>query len=113
VGAGDLAVVWQKTVDCLAFNLPAGVGFTAGLAYGLGATAGTSLRTALFAGVAPRLLAGRMLVGGLGATGSPAAATGLMTWWSAETPKVRPGYCRSYMLGEPEEKCAWSTKLSK
>lgn len=35
------------------------------------------------AGIAPRLLAGRMLLGlgGLGATGSPAAATGLYTWW--------------------------------
>ena len=42
----------------LAFNLPAGVGFTAGLAYGLGATAGTSLRTALFA---PRIGGGSKL----------------------------------------------------
>eukprot|EP00439_Symbiodinium_sp_Y106_P081558 s727_g20.t1 len=30
VGAGDLASVWEKTADCLAFNLPAGMGFTAG-----------------------------------------------------------------------------------
>eukprot|EP00913_Durusdinium_trenchii_P008058 g7557.t1 len=47
VGAGDLAHVWQKTVDCLAFNLPAGMGFTAGLAYGLGASASTSWRLSL------------------------------------------------------------------
>lgn len=80
VGAGDLAHVWQKTVDCLAFNLPAGMGFTAGLAYGLGASASTSARLSLAAGLAPRFLASRVLLG-LGATGSPAAATGLYTWW--------------------------------
>eukprot|EP00434_Breviolum_minutum_P004887 symbB.v1.2.004312.t1/scaffold188.1/size279614/1 len=108
VGAGDLAHVWQKTVDCLAFNLPAGMGFTAGLAYGLGASASTSWRLSLAAGIAPRLLAGRMLLGlgGLGATGSPAAATGLYTWWHGPD-KARPGYCRRYLLGEAEENCAW------
>eukprot|EP00435_Cladocopium_sp_Y103_P016486 s1007_g4.t1 len=114
VGAGDLAHVWQKTVDCLAFNLPAGMGFTAGLAYGLGASASTSWRLSLAAGLAPRLFAGRMLLGlgGLGATGSPAAATGLYTWWHGPT-KARPGYCRSYLLGEAEENCAWPENLAK
>mmetsp|Transcript_37485 Transcript_37485/g.69906 ORF Transcript_37485/g.69906 Transcript_37485/m.69906 type:complete len:209 (+) Transcript_37485:39-665(+) len=112
VGAGDLATVWHKTADCLAFNLPAGMGFTAGLAYGLGASFGTSWRAALAAGLAPRLIAGRLLLGGLGATSTPAAFTGLATWYTGPNAKiVRPGYCRRYMLGEPEENCVWRSAV--
>ncbi|CAK0801723.1 unnamed protein product, partial [Prorocentrum cordatum] len=42
VDTDDLVLAWHRVRDCLAFNLPAGAGFTAGLAYGLGATFGTS-----------------------------------------------------------------------
>lgn len=51
ITGGDLTHHGRQIVDCLAFNLPAGAGFTAGLAYGLGATAGTSWRAALLTGV--------------------------------------------------------------
>ena len=46
----------------------------------LGLVQRSDLWTPSEAGLAPRLLAGRMLLG-LGATGSPAAVTGLYTWW--------------------------------
>eukprot|EP00439_Symbiodinium_sp_Y106_P018422 s5428_g2.t1 len=62
------------------------------------------------AGVVPRMMASRfLLAGGLGATSTPAAVTGLATWYTGPTLKARPGYCRSYMLGEPEENCTWSS----
>mmetsp|Transcript_113632 Transcript_113632/g.332044 ORF Transcript_113632/g.332044 Transcript_113632/m.332044 type:complete len:223 (+) Transcript_113632:94-762(+) len=115
----DLVHVWSHTSECLAFNLPAGAGFTAGLAYGLGAQLGTSWKAALLAGVGGKMLLPRVALGGLGALGSPAALVGLQTrfgLWSGTAGagsalpalSARPGYCLSHFLGEPEERCMWS-----
>jgi len=123
VTSKDLTIIIHQITDCLAFNLPAGTGFTAGLAYGLGATLGTSWKAALLTGVGGRLLLSRVAVGGLTTTGSPAAFFGLQRYMSNEgqatgpisTAMLRrpvPGYCLTHFLGEPEERCKWSPGIA-
>merc|ERR1740129_1638622 len=51
ITSADLAKHRQRVSDVLAFNLPAGAGFTAGLAYGLGLSANASWKAALVTGV--------------------------------------------------------------
>eukprot|EP00931_Biecheleriopsis_adriatica_P011531 TRINITY_DN112602_c0_g1_i1.p1 TRINITY_DN112602_c0_g1~~TRINITY_DN112602_c0_g1_i1.p1 ORF type:complete len:228 (+),score=63.43 TRINITY_DN112602_c0_g1_i1:51-686(+) len=113
VGGRDLALVWKQAEDVLAFNLPAGMGFTAGLAYGLGGSFGTSWKAALAAGLGGRLLATRVAVGGLGAFSSPAAVVGLQTFTGTgpKREETRPGYCQQHFLGEAEANCVWSRSL--
>mmetsp|Transcript_57527 Transcript_57527/g.93161 ORF Transcript_57527/g.93161 Transcript_57527/m.93161 type:complete len:220 (+) Transcript_57527:77-736(+) len=116
VTSSDVVAVWRQTQDVLAFNLPAGMGFTAGLAYGLGANLGTSWKAALAAGVGGRLLLPRVALGGLGAIGSPAALVGFQSWWlgaadSDTRPPLRPGFCHSHFLGEPEDNCVWPKSM--
>mmetsp|Transcript_37811 Transcript_37811/g.82959 ORF Transcript_37811/g.82959 Transcript_37811/m.82959 type:complete len:224 (+) Transcript_37811:43-714(+) len=121
VTASDFAIMFRQTVDCLAFNLPAGAGFTAGLVYGLGATPKTAMSSAVVAGVGGRLLLSRGVIaaGGLGATSTPAALVGLKRFFSgrstggaASAPHghgpPRPGYCMSHFLGEAEDRCTWN-----
>ncbi|CAK0801724.1 unnamed protein product, partial [Prorocentrum cordatum] len=119
VDTDDLVLAWHRVRDCLAFNLPAGAGFTAGLAYGLGATFGTSWKAALVAGVGGKALLPRVAMGGLGALGSPAALVGLQGLWGAPGPACpgrlppppRPALCLPLFLGEPEERCRWAPRL--
>eukprot|EP00927_Polykrikos_kofoidii_P032573 TRINITY_DN27703_c0_g1_i2.p1 TRINITY_DN27703_c0_g1~~TRINITY_DN27703_c0_g1_i2.p1 ORF type:complete len:244 (+),score=36.78 TRINITY_DN27703_c0_g1_i2:61-732(+) len=117
IGVHDVTHVWNRAQDVLAFNLPAGAGFTAGLVYGLGGTAGVSWKAALLTGVGGRLLVARGAVGGLGAFGSPAAVVSLQEYIDDEAESnvvirtVRPGYCMPHILGESEERCVWSSDV--
>eukprot|EP00928_Gymnodinium_smaydae_P070405 TRINITY_DN5424_c0_g1_i2.p1 TRINITY_DN5424_c0_g1~~TRINITY_DN5424_c0_g1_i2.p1 ORF type:complete len:244 (-),score=39.71 TRINITY_DN5424_c0_g1_i2:151-882(-) len=124
VTAGDLSRLWRVTTDVLAFNLPAGAGFTAGLAYGLGATAGMSWKAAVVTGLGGKLLLPRVAAGGLASVGSPVALVGMQdllfggrtsaqrtTPWPLAQRQV-PGYCFSSFLGEPEERCVWASDFS-
>jgi len=71
--SNDLKLVWQEVQDVLSFNLPAGAGFTAGLLWGMGASATYAGGGAAVASVGARLVLPRILVGGATATGVPAA----------------------------------------
>eukprot|EP00927_Polykrikos_kofoidii_P032572 TRINITY_DN27703_c0_g1_i1.p2 TRINITY_DN27703_c0_g1~~TRINITY_DN27703_c0_g1_i1.p2 ORF type:complete len:134 (+),score=18.51 TRINITY_DN27703_c0_g1_i1:386-787(+) len=101
---------------CHSTRIP-GAGFTAGLVYGLGGTAGVSWKAALLTGVGGRLLVARGAVGGLGAFGSPAAVVSLQEYIDDEAESnvvirtVRPGYCMPHILGESEERCVWSSDV--
>jgi len=122
ITAGDLSQVVSEMTDCLCFNLPAGTGFTAGLAYGLGARATTSWKAALVYGIGGRLLLPRVAVA---AAGSPAVAVGLGGLYNRGSGSdseslgdnhglhgrdhtMLPGYCSRHMLGESEEHCSWA-----
>ncbi|KAJ1447078.1 FUN14 family-domain-containing protein [Pelagophyceae sp. CCMP2097] len=74
VTATDVALLWREATDVLAFNLPAGTGFTAGLLYGINATSMTTAGgLAAVGGLGARVLLPRVALGvGAGATGLPA-----------------------------------------
>jgi len=69
----DVKLVWKEVEDVLAFNLPAGAGFTAGLLWGLGLNATKAGGTAAVASLGARVILPRVAVGGVTATGLPAA----------------------------------------
>jgi len=77
VTASDFGVLWRETTDVLAFNLPAGTGFTGGLLYGLGVAGATRAGgLAAVGGLGARVLLPRVALGagaGAGATTLPAA----------------------------------------
>jgi len=54
VTTNDLRLMWGKTQEVLTFNLPAGVGFSAGCVYGMGATAASALRVGALYGIGGR-----------------------------------------------------------
>ena len=71
--ANDVQLAWQDVQKVLAFNLPAGAGFTAGLLWGLGLSAGKAGGAAAVASVGARVALPRIAFGGVAATGAPAA----------------------------------------
>ena len=77
VSSSDLAAIGRDVGDVLAFNLPAGTGFTGGLLYGLNVTGLTRAGgLAAVGGLGARVLLPRVALGGAaggGATTMPAA----------------------------------------
>ena len=71
--SNDLAHVLRDVESVLAFNLPAGFGFTAGLLWGLGLGVGKASGTAAVASVGARFVLPRIALGGAAATTVPAA----------------------------------------
>lgn len=65
-------ILWDHTKEVLTFNMPAGAGFTGGLLFGMGATAGTAGTGVLVASIGARVAAG-----GFAATGGPAVLIAL------------------------------------
>ncbi|KAJ8614599.1 hypothetical protein CTAYLR_004945 [Chrysophaeum taylorii] len=63
--------LWREFKDVLAFNLPAGTGFTGGLLYGLNFNPAMSAGVAASAGLGARFLLPRVALGGTAATGLP------------------------------------------
>lgn len=123
VTARDFEHIGRRTVDALAFNLPAGAGFTAGLAYGMGISTRMSLQAAMLTGVGGRIMLSRVAIGGLGLS-SPGAVQGVQEYLEAEEAEAEaaagaplpaggrrppaPGYCLQHFLGEGEDRCLWS-----
>jgi hypothetical protein len=70
--ANDLQYVFGDVQKVLAFNLPAGTGFTAGLLWGLGLNAGKAGGAATVASLGARFALPRIALGGATATGVPA-----------------------------------------
>merc|ERR1712129_384431 len=68
MGMGDLNIAWEKLSAILAFNLPSGSGFSAGLMYGMGMTPFGAGGAAALGGMGARLV-----LGGAAATTVPAA----------------------------------------
>ncbi|KAJ8614598.1 hypothetical protein CTAYLR_004944 [Chrysophaeum taylorii] len=71
IGKDDLKQLWREFTDVLAFNLPAGTGFTGGLLYGLNFNPAMSAGLAASAGLGARFLLPRVALGGTAATGLP------------------------------------------
>jgi len=67
------AVTWQDLQEVLAFNLPAGAGFTGGLLWGLGLPATRAGGTAAVASIGARFALPHIASFGAIATGLPAA----------------------------------------
>ena len=72
VTADDMKQIWRDASDVLAFNLPAGTGFTAGLLYGLNVAPAQAAGIAAVSGLGARILLPRVALGGATATGLPA-----------------------------------------
>lgn len=73
VTSNDLKLLARDATDVLAFNLPAGTGFTGGLLYGLNvARPTTAAGIAAMSGLGMRFLLPRAALGGASATGLPA-----------------------------------------
>jgi len=76
VSAADAGALWREATEVLAFNLPAGTGFTGGLLYGLNVTGLTRAGgLAAIGGLGARVLLPRVALGvgaGAGATTLPA-----------------------------------------
>eukprot|EP00929_Paragymnodinium_shiwhaense_P019609 TRINITY_DN13313_c0_g1_i1.p1 TRINITY_DN13313_c0_g1~~TRINITY_DN13313_c0_g1_i1.p1 ORF type:complete len:202 (-),score=40.54 TRINITY_DN13313_c0_g1_i1:197-802(-) len=70
----DTEYLARKTLDVLAFNLPAGFGFTGGLLYGLGTSASKAAVATGVVGMGARVLGPRVALAGMGAAAAPAVA---------------------------------------
>lgn len=87
----DFLEVWKDVESVLAFNLPAGAGFTAGLLWGLGLSAGKASGAAAVAGLGARIALPRVALGGATATGLPAAVIAAKRTLSGEEEAPHPG----------------------
>eukprot|EP00746_Dinoflagellata_sp_MGD_P145298 gnl/MRDRNA2_/MRDRNA2_77927_c0_seq1.p1 gnl/MRDRNA2_/MRDRNA2_77927_c0~~gnl/MRDRNA2_/MRDRNA2_77927_c0_seq1.p1 ORF type:complete len:230 (+),score=36.33 gnl/MRDRNA2_/MRDRNA2_77927_c0_seq1:71-691(+) len=107
----DFELLMHDLTGVLTFNLPAGTGFAAGLAYGFGSKATTSLKGAALAGVGARILLPRALLGGAGTMGGTGAFVGLdhfLGWGTSNNGLRSPNLLSRHLLGE--EKCVWAER---
>eukprot|EP00184_Porphyridium_aerugineum_P002626 CAMPEP_0184694096 /NCGR_PEP_ID=MMETSP0313-20130426/2150_1 /TAXON_ID=2792 /ORGANISM="Porphyridium aerugineum, Strain SAG 1380-2" /LENGTH=419 /DNA_ID=CAMNT_0027152321 /DNA_START=67 /DNA_END=1326 /DNA_ORIENTATION=- len=62
----DAEIMADKLAHLLKYNIPSGVGFTAGMFFGIGSAAGTAAKAALGYGLLSRLLLSRVALAGAG-----------------------------------------------